>query len=679
MQNYIKKQQIKVALLSLFEAILLLVLFLISKSETIEFDFTYFLIGLGAFFVLINFLYTIFILVKISKSKRKSDIVTSDILGEEIEEIYKFGKIGIVITDDKNKIIWTNDWIPNSQFELIDKDIFAWQKDLEKLVITDYSKKAKDHKKEIPIVKININNVTYEVRCIKGPHVFLFKDISEMETISKYSNDHLPAIGVIMLDNYSDVSASSDDLAMNIKMAQIHNLIAEYAKEYNLLVKKFRADSYLVLCTNESYRKMLADKFSIVSKIKAVESEDGQSITASIGFSVGVDDYVKLSEKANEALNFALSRGGDQSVIAAFGENFKFFGGTTEAKGSNNSRVEMRSLSKSLESLIKNHEEIYIMGHTYADFDAIGSALGLYYFASHFDKKVKIIFNEDLVESKTKSAFKKLFNKNEIAQLTISPSDAFKSKKVKSLLIFTDVHSYDLFMAPEVVEKASSVAIIDHHRRSEKCYENPSFSCTKPYASSASELVAEMIRYNESRIEIPEKVATMMLAGIILDTNHYRNKTSQSTYDASLILKEYGANNDICDSFFKEDYNEFALRTKILATGFSPEYGIQVYFYDGEPISKTVLAVVAQYGLTIKDINATFVVGRIETNKIGVSARSDGTVNCQLLMEKMHGGGHFAAAATQIENKTVEEVVDSLKEVLDQYLDEARASSLSED
>ena len=234
-------------------------------------------------------------------------------------------------------------------------------------------------------------------------------------------------------------------------------------------------------------------------------------------------------------------------------------------------------------------------------------------------------------------------------------------------------------MAPEVVEKASSVAIIDHHRRSEKCYENPAFSCTKPYASSASELVAEMIRYNESRIEIPEKVATMMLAGIILDTNHYRNKTSQSTYDASLVLKEYGANNDICDSFFKEDYNEFALRTKILATGFSPKYGIQVYYYDGEPISKAVLAIVAQYGLTIKDINATFVVGRVETNKIGVSARSDGTVNCQLLMEKMHGGGHFAAAATQLENKTVEEVVDSLKEVLNQYLDEARASSLSED
>ena len=679
MQNYIKKQQIKAAILSLFEAIIFIVLFLLTRIESIKLDFIYIVIGIGAFFVLFNFFYIVLVLLRIAKSRQKSDVLTSDILGEEIDEIYKFGKIGIVITDDKNKIIWTNNWLPNSKYELIDKDIFVWQKELEKLVITDYSKKAKGSKKENQSVKITINNNTYEVRCIKGPHVYLFRDISEVETINKYANDHLPAIGVIMLDNYSDVSASSDDLAMNIKMAQVHNLIAEYAKEFNLLIKKFRADSYLVLCTNESYRRMLADKFSIVSKIKAVDSEDGQAITASIGFSVGVDDYTKLSEKANEALNFALSRGGDQSVIAAFGENFKFFGGTTEAKGSNSSKVEMRSLSKSLESLIKNHEEIYIMGHKYADFDAIGSALGLYYFASHFDKKVKIIYNEDSIESKTKDAFKKLFTKAEIAQLTISPSEAFKLKKVKSLLIFTDVHSYDLFMAPEVVEKASSVAIIDHHRRSEKCYENPAFSCTKPYASSASELVAEMLRYNESRIEIPEKVATMMLAGIILDTNHYRNKTSQSTYDASLILKEYGANNDICDSFFKEDYNEFALRTKILATGFSPKYGIQVYYYDGEPISKTVLAIVAQYGLTIKDINATFVVGRIETNQVGVSARSDGTVNCQLLLEKMHGGGHFAAAATQLKDKSVEEVVTFLKEVLDQYLDEARAAPVTED
>lgn len=680
MHSYIKKQQIKGAVLSLFEVLILVALFLITRTDYVkDFDFTYILIGLSAAFVLLDFFFIVLVLIKISNSKQKSDITTSDILGEEIAEIYKFCKLGIIITDDKNKIIWTNDWLPNSQFELIDKDVFAWQKDLEKLVIIDYSKKNNSDKKDNLSVKIAINNVTYEVRYIKGPHVFLFKDISEVEIVNKYSNDHLPAIGVLMLDNYSDVSSSSDDLAMNVKMAQVHNLIGEYAKEFNLLIKKFRADSYLVLCTNESYRKMLVDKFSIVQKIKNIDSEDGQFITASIGFSVGIDDYQKLSEKANEALNFALSRGGDQSVIAAFGENFKFFGGTTEAKGSKNSKVEMRSLSKSLESLIKNHDEVYIMGHTFADFDAIGSALGLYYFASHFDEKVKIIYNEDLVESKAKDAFKKLFSKAEIAQITISPSEAFKVKKAKSLLILTDVHSYDLFMAPELVEKASSVAIIDHHRRSEKCYEKPVFSCTKPYASSASELVAEMVRYNSSRIELPEKVATMMLAGIILDTNHYRNKTSQSTYDASLILKEYGANNDICDSFFKEDYNEFALRTKILATGFSPKYGIQVYYYDGEPISKTVLAVVAQHGLTIKDINATFVVGRIETNKVGVSARSDGTVNCQFLLEKMQGGGHFAAAATQLENKSVEEVVNLLKEVLEQYLDEARAAPLTED
>lgn len=681
MQNYLKKQQIKACVLSLFELLAIICLFLVVRLEYIKNNDLIIsaLIALNALVVLVNFFFLIIVLVRISNSKQKSDIVTSDILGEEISEIYRFGKIGIVITDDNNKIIWTNDWLPNSQLELIDKDVFAWQKDLEKLINVDYANKANKERKNEPTCKVVINNSTYEVRCIKGPHVFLFKDITEVETVNKYASDHLPAIGVLMLDNYSDIAASSDDLSMNMKIAQIHNLIAEYSKEFNLYVKKFRADSYLIVCTNNSYRRMLADKFSIVQKIKNVENDDRQVITASIGFSVGVDDYIKLSEKANEALNFALSRGGDQSVIAAFGENFKFFGGTTEAKESNNSKVEMRSLSQSLETLIKNHEEIYIMGHTFADFDAIGSALGLYYFASHFDKKVKIIYNEDLVESKTKDAFKKLFTRPEISQLTVSPSDAFKLKRAKSLLILTDVHSYDLFMAPEVVEKASSVAIIDHHRRSEKAYENPAFSCAKPYASSASELVAEMLRYNNSRIEIPEKVATMMLAGIILDTNHYRNKTSQSTYDASLILKEYGANNDICDSFFKEDYNEFALRTKILATGISPAYGVQIYFYDGEPISKTVLAVVAQHGLTIKDVNATFVVGRIETNKVGVSARSDGTVNCQLLLEKMQGGGHFAAAATQLVDKSVDEVVEQLKEVLNQYLDEARAAPGSED
>ena len=682
MQNYLRRQTLKACILSLLELIALAGVFVFMKLDLLEKYLMDLLIALNAVFIIVNLFHLIIVISKISKSKQKSDVKAIDILGEEIDEVYKFGKIGIIVTDDSDRIIWTNDWMENSQALLIDKDIFAWQKELKRLV----KKENKRENIELGIVetlpesvKITVNNSQYEVRCIKGTHVYILKDISELETIHKFSRDHSPAIGILTIDNYSDVASRSDDLSINTKMSQIHNLIAEYAKEFNLLIKKFRVDSYLVLCTHESYEKMLEDKFSIVQKIKNVESDDRQVLTASFGFSTGSDDYNKLSDMSNASLNFALSRGGDQAVVSVYGENYKFFGGKSEAKETV-SNVEMRTISHSLEALVKNYQEIYIMGHKNADFDAIGGALGLYCFASRFDKKVKIIYDDDLVEKKTKDAFKKLFTKEEITNMTIAPEDAFKIKRNKSLLILVDVHGYDQFMSPEIVEKASAVAIIDHHRRSEKCYEKPVLSFIKPYASSASEIVTEMIRYSNSRIEVPEKVATMMLAGITLDTNHYRQKTGQTTYDASLVLKSYGADNDVCDSFFKEDYNEFALRTKILSNGFSPYYGIHVYVYDdNDPIDKTALAIVAQYGLGIKEVNATFVVGKIDTNKVGVSARSDGTVNCQVLLEKMNGGGHFAAAATQITGASVKEVVETLKEVLDQYLDEAKASPKMED
>ena len=195
-----------------------------------------------------------------------------------------------------------------------------------------------------------------------------------------------------------------------------------------------------------------------------------------------------------------------------------------------------------------------------------------------------------------------------------------------------------------------------------------------PAASSASELIAELIRYNDKRLEVSERVASLMLAGILLDTNYYRNKTGQRTYDASLILKECGADNLVADSFLKEEFEEYALKVKIMATAITPHFGVVLCRADNEDIiDRTMLAIVAQDTLQIKGVNACFVVGRTDAKSCSISARSDGTINVQYLMEKLGGGGHFAAAAVQMDNKNVEEGIEELKEVLNLYLSEARA------
>jgi c-di-AMP phosphodiesterase-like protein len=237
----------------------------------------------------------------------------------------------------------------------------------------------------------------------------------------------------------------------------------------------------------------------------------------------------------------------------------------------------------------------------------------------------------------------------------------------------TDVHRPSISLCPKLLESANKVAVIDHHRRGEEFVESPVFSYVEPSASSASELIIELIRYNEKQIKIEDRDATLLLAGILVDTNHYRNKTSSRTFDASVFLKDAGADNLVADSFLKEEFEEHALKVKIMSTALVPFTGIVVCKSSEEDIiDRTMLSIVAQDTLQIKGINACFVIGRTDSKQVSVSARSDGSVNVQYLMEKMQCGGHFAAAATQLENKSIDEVNKMLMDILEFYLQESR-------
>ena len=418
---------------------------------------------------------------------------------------------------------------------------------------------------------------------------------------------------------------------------------------------------------------MIEDNFSILDEIRNVSKEEDFELTLSIGVALGHDDYLKLNDMAASSLDVCLSRGGDQVVVSPYGEKLIFIGGKTEAK-TKKSRVKVRVLSKSLYTLIKDADKVYIMGHKDMDLDALGSALGLFEFVKQVGKKVQLVYDEKLVEYKTKKAFKQMYSREEIKEMTVLPRVALEEVTSQSLLILTDVHKPSITLSRKFAEACSKVAIIDHHRRGEEFIESPVFVYIEPAASSASELVAELIRYNDKRLEVSERVASMMLSGILLDTNYYRNKTGQRTYDASVILKEFGADNLIADSFLKEEFEEYALKIKIMATAITPHFGVVVCRADNEDIiDRTMLAIVAQDTLQIKGVNACFVVGRTDNKSCNISSRSDGTINVQYLMEKMGGGGHFAAAAVQLENKNVDEAMDYLKETLNLYLSDARA------
>ena len=663
MQDYLKKKTIQFSILILFQLACYAVFYVFLQMKILEQYLLDIIIALSTVFFIIDLFFVIWLISHVSKARAKSDVKAVDIVGKDIQQIYSFGSLGIVITDEQNKIFWTNDWFPGSISTLIDKDIFEWQPDLISLT---------DAKKKDPL-KIAVQSKIFAVDYIKNAHVFLFRDITDVESINKFTVEHSPAVGIIAIDNYSDIAAILDDMTLNDMLASVHKIVANYAKKYNLFIQKFRSDSYIVLCTKTAYEKMYDDKFSVVQKVHdEVESGDND-LTISIGLSVGFDDYVKLSDMANAALDVALSRGGDQAVISPYGGNFVFFGGKSEAK-TKRSRVRARVLSQSLMATIQSSDDVYIMGHVDADLDALGSCLGLYCFATASGKKAHIVYEEDLIENKTRKAFKKTFTKEEIKNITISPLDAQRLMKKESLLILTDVHRPSICLSKDVVEKAKNLAVIDHHRRAEEFVElPPTFTYIEPSASSASELVAELIRYSTLHIEVPSNYATMMLAGIFLDTNFYRQKTGARTYEASLILKDFGADNQMADDFLKEEYEEYALKTKIMSNSSTPYYGVIISLADpNDIIDRTILAIVAQETLSIKGVNACFVIGRTGENEIRISSRSDGTINCQMIMEKMGGGGHYTASAAAFKDETIDNINDRLRGVLDQYLADAR-------
>jgi c-di-AMP phosphodiesterase-like protein len=496
------------------------------------------------------------------------------------------------------------------------------------------------------------------------------KDVTQYDNLYDTYINEAPVIFNINIDNYSDVLAILDDTKTSELEARVRMTINEWSINNRVFLKKIRNDAYIALIQESTYQNILKQKFSLIEDIKKIVEEEN-NFTISIGIGRGINDFVKLSELASSAMDVALSRGGDQCVVNTYGKNMEFYGGGSESK-SKRHKVKVKVVSKSLSALIQSYDSIYIMGHDQADFDAIGACLGMYSITKQMNKNVRIIYDDKSVEFKARRAFRESFEKEEIDEMIIKPNKAIEEMDENSLLILVDVSNAEITMSQKVVDAAEKIAVIDHHRPGEKLL-SQIFSYQESAASSTCEMVSEIIRYSENKIRVTPEVATYMLTGILLDTNNYKNRTGSRTYEASMILKEYGADNVQATEFLKEEYEEYQLKTKIMANSETPYYGVVVcYASEEDIIDRTMLAMVGQEVLNVKEIKACFVIGKISDTNVGISARSDGTINVQKIMESLNGGGHFSSAATQIEEVTIEEAKKMLYSKLEGFVGDTR-------
>jgi len=609
----------------------------------------------------INLFYVVTLYSKVDTLNEINTKRTNFVLTNNIEDIFSFTESGVIFYDDEFNVVWTNEFIDNRIINLVGKNLIRFNNDFCK-ILEDKNESC----------KIQINNKIYECRCLKELKVVLIKDINQYETLFDTYNKESPVILQINLDNYSDVASMLDESTMSELDVKVRGVISEWAKEKRALLKKIRNDSYMVIVQESVYSILLKEKFDLINQVKNIR-EDDNNLTLSIGIGRGINDFVKLSEMANSALDVALSRGGDQCVVNTYGKNMEFYGGASEAK-SKRHKVKVKVVAKSLSALIQSSDNIFIMGHISADFDAIGACLGLYTMAKQLKKNVKIVYEDKFVEIKARTAFRLSFEKDEVDEMTCDCDTAIKEMNENSLLILADVSSENIVMNKDVLNKAERVAIVDHHRPGEKLFAQI-YSYQESAASSTCEMVIEMIRASENKIHVIPEIATYMLTGILLDTNNYKNKTGSRTYEASMLLKEYGADNNQASEFLKEEYEEYLLKTKIMANSYTPYYGVVVCLSnDDDVVDKTTIAKVANSVLDVKEIRACFVIGRITTNSIGISARSDGTVNVQKIMESLNGGGHYSAAATEIENSTVEHVKEMLESKMEGFIGDTRIS-----
>ena len=621
--------------------------------------------------VFVDCVYVWVISMSIASLRHKTDLHAAEVIGSDVQEAYNFAMIGLAVTDKEDNVLWTNDLFKSRHIDIIDTNILEWQPALAEL--KDAAQGLGDRSQ-----KIVVNSRTYEVKLLLEAGLWIFKDVTDFEESFNYSKNQAPVVGVLMIDNYDEVVRGDDDF--NDIATKVKNEIFNYCNNYNILLRRIKNDSYSMLCNYENYCRMHDDHFSIIDKVRETCSSTDTPLTLSIGLAREFPDVIKLNQLANDALDIAMSRGGDQVCVAVYGSEMEFYGGKSEAQEKRN-RVKDRVLADSLMTLIKSSSNVLVMGHTLMDMDALGACLGIKAISNRFDKKCKMVADLKATESKASAAFRSSFSKEEVEDILVSPSAALDLVSANTLLVVVDVHIPSMTMAPKLLDKCNRIVVIDHHRRGEDYIDSPVFNHIDPAASSTCEIISEFIKFCSisPRIEMNPTYATIMLSGIFLDSNHFKSKSvGLRTFEACTILKEYGADNAMADDFLKDDFEEYSLINELVSQLDHPAYGVVCAFApDDKIVDDATISKAANLCMSLKGNHACFVCAHVSSKRIKVSARSDGSINVQLLAEKLGGGGHFSMAAIVFENSRIEDVKDAIYNVIQKYLAEASADAKS--
>ena len=577
--------------------------------------------------------------------------------------------LGIMLYDKDRQIQWIN---PYLQMYLHDKDIIGSSiSSVDKELAKYIDDAIKSNSKQNKIIKWGDRKFEMVVQDDLG--VVYLLDITRYANIEeKYKQERL-AIGLIFIDNYDELSQAMGDQNLTNMSSYVQTTLSKYAGQFNSYLKRIDEDHFILLTHMHDLAKMEDNKFSILDKVRTESSRKNMPLTLSIGIAFGSESLNEIADQAQSNLDLALGRGGDQVVVKQLGHEARFYGGKSNPM-EKRTRVRARMVSQALIELFKGVDHVFVQGHRNPDLDAIGSAIGIVKIARIHGVKASVVLDVDHVNYDVGRLIAKMQAAGIDKDVFISPKDALEAATDESLLVLTDHSKYSITYDPELYKRLKNrLIIIDHHRRGEEFPENPMLVYIEPYASSTCELVTEMIEYQPQGGEgvLTDLEASAMLAGITVDSKEFSLRTGTRTFDAASYLRSIGADTQVVSELLKENIDNYLQRSHLVSTIDMIEPNMALLMgEDNKVYDPIITAQAADTALSLEHVDASFALTRRSKDVIGISARSMGNVNVQVIMEKLGGGGHLSNAATQIKGVTVEEAKDKLLAAINEYLKE---------
>lgn len=624
---------------------------------------------------------------------RKRPNIMSDLVafsfahGSVQSKLIKELAIPYTLVDSNGRVLWSN----KAFYEIVKSDKQHMRKHIQH-IFTDITlellqMEPEDENQRVVHIYQNEKNYRVEIRRVDVQTllttdmaddvreddvlfaIYLYDETKLVEALEEKEKIKLVA-GHIYIDNYEEAMEATEEVRRALLVALIDRKITKYMQTAKAIITKLEKDKYLFVCQQQHLEQLQQGKFSLLDEVRSINIGNETPVTLSIAVGVDPDDdnYTMAYEYSHMAMDMALGRGGDQAVVKK-GDKIIYYGGKTQS-AEKNTRVKARVKAHALKEMLITKDQVIIMGHKKPDIDCLGSALGIYRLASMMDKKAHIVINE--VTSSIRPAM------NNFIGSTVYPEDMFYNSEQaleaidgNTVVVVVDVNRPRLTECEELLAHTKNIVVIDHHRQSGEVIEHATLSYIEPYASSACEMIAEILQYSMDKPKLRPAEADAMYAGILVDTDNFVTKTGVRTFEAASFLRKSGADMTRVRKAYRSDIDNFKQQAKGVESAelFLDNFAISDVPTEGVDSSTVLAAKVANELLDIDGVRASFVLSKID-NVVYVSARSIDDVNVQVIMEHFGGGGHGTVAGAQIEDVSIDEVKQQIRDLIRKMRDD---------